>query len=203
MVTPLLFDAAARRAGRPGLRPHLVERMRSELPGRVIEVLSEPVIDQLVLTRPFAKALVQGIVGVPLLTESELMDLTRGAERGAEQAPDGRWWEFWQTEDGEYALFPATDDPALPIAVAAVVVTAATVQLRRFDTGLVLSAGHVELRDSPTIVAETCVHQVDVDEPGAPYTGRCADGGCAGGCTPLILVNPDDGLYRLAGCDCG
>jgi hypothetical protein len=202
VITPLLFDAAVRRAGRPGLRSDLVERSRAQIRKDAFPVLDQLNIDVLLQERPVTEAIANGLVGVPLFTEENLDAMIGDAERYPAYEPQGRRWEFWQTETGYYAMFPADDDPRMPILVTATVVSGTTVQFRRFATGLAVETypdGGVEF---VAVVPEACILESDVDVPGAPYRGRCANSGCSGACTPLVFVNPDDGLYRLVGCNC-
>jgi hypothetical protein len=201
MITALLFDAAARRTGRPGLRPDLVERGRLQMRKEAFNVIDNANVDVLLQERPFSEAVATGLVGVPLLTEEDLRNVTGDADEISGYQPGGRWWEFWQTQHGYYAMFPADDNPSLPVAVTAIVVSGISVQLRRFATGIVAAIGPNQA-EAAAILPEECIHQSDVNIPGAPYRGRCVNSGCSGGCSPLVLVNPDDGLYLLAGCNC-
>lgn len=202
-MTPLLFDAAARRAGRPGIRESLLGAVRRRAPDELIASVSDlTFLDALLQPVPFASAVTGGLAIVPLFSEDELRSLAPLQEGPVVSEGQGRWWDFWQLEDQTYALSPGDDAAELTVQIPLVIVSGALIQVRRFDPGFVFSRGTAVPARAPCVPTEECVWEPYGNEPGAPYSGRCADYGCASGCDPLVAVNPDDGLWRLEGCDC-
>jgi len=47
-----------------------------------------------------------------------------------------------------------------------------------------------ESADRPIVPPEPCELLAEEVEPGAPYVGRCSNVGCAGGCSPHVVVLP-------------
>jgi hypothetical protein len=111
------------------------------------------------------------------------------------------WWELWRIEDNNYVLLPGDNEPELTIAACALVRTGSVVQMRRFSTGFALSKYGFRRRKPMHVTTAVCVRE-DVDEPGAPYHGRCANHGCGAGCSADVVVVPQEGLYVLKGCSC-
>jgi hypothetical protein len=169
VATALFFDAAQRRRELPGLAPHLRERAQALVPDEFHDVAAQPIFDALVIGEGFARARHEGFIGVPILDEGERHDLVGEYESrdGRDVLPRGSWWELWSTADDQYALMPGDDEPALTLAVCALIRTGSLVKLRRFVSGVELAPGGVQVRTPPAIATEVCVR-----EPGTPSPHR-------------------------------
>ena len=96
IVTPVLYDVLAEREGEPRLRADALTELRERV-GDVTWLLDEFSLEVFVRPIPFAVATQMGTIGVPLLRGEDLEALTARAKRG-EHEPEGRWWEFWETD---------------------------------------------------------------------------------------------------------
>jgi hypothetical protein len=141
----------------------------------------------------------KGGTGVPLFDASDLDAFVSEAKKAPPDHPrQGQWWEFWPTTDRRYAMFAADDTRRLSLTTSRWIPRGKATQVRRVDLTSPVSAGMSRLRNRP----EPCELLAEAVDPGAPYVGRCENVGCGGGCTPHVVVVPDDGIYRLLGCDC-
>lgn len=209
VLTPLLYQRAAEGEGLPELGPRHVEI--PEPPGYD---LPEPpsdylwVLDEFRL-RPFLRPLpwrvaLDGSIGVPILDRRELESLIEDASdaRGVYPASP-TWWEFRRTQNGHWAMFPGNDTSGLQVSTLLPVRTARSIQLRVFHLGVEITPeGGVRQTPPASAPSDGCVHEVFEIERGAPYRGRCSNSGCPHNCTPRVTLSPDDGLYRLLGCNC-
>jgi hypothetical protein len=202
-VSAAYFDAAQRRRDLPALDPELQHRALQAIPEERYQYLERQLVDAFLVPAPFARGRSEGLVGVPILNSDEVQALLSIAEFGeATQEPEQHtWWELWRTESGEYALLPGDSYADLTVAACALVHTNPIVQMRRFFSGYVLGQNGIRRKGSMQIETDTCVRE-DIDEPGAPYHGRCNNHGCGAGCAADIVVIPQDGLYVLKGCAC-
>lgn len=203
VATALFYDAARRRQGLPGLAPHLRDLALKNLPEEYHRFLEQPFFDPILVGAPFRVARARGLIGVPILDEDEkqaLMDGYDKVDHDDDVEPDS-WWELWSLENGEYALVPGDNNPELSVTVCALVRAGLVVQLRRFASGFLLANGVLTFGGPPNIPNEECIRE-DIDEPGCPYHGRCADKGCGGGCSADVVIVPREGLYVLKGCSC-
>ena len=107
IVTPVLYDVLAEREGDPRLRADALTELRERV-GDVTWLLDEFRLEVFVRPIPFAVATQMGTIGVPLLRGEDLEALTARAQRG-EHEPEGRWWEFWETDQdrrrGGYLIY--------------------------------------------------------------------------------------------------
>jgi hypothetical protein len=203
-VSAAFFDVAQRRRELPALVPDLQSWARRPISEEWYQYLNQTAFDAFFITAPFAEARTEGHVGVTILSQEEVEFLVGGDEFRAVDSDDRgqqTWWELWSTEDGKYALLPGDDDPELTIGACALVRTGNHVQMRRFSTGFALTKHGFRRRKPMHISTAVCVRE-DVDEPGAPYRGRCANHGCGAGCSADVVVRQQDGLYVLKGCAC-
>ncbi len=226
VITPLLYQVVAEEKDLPLLArdvadrlSHVAEAFDSRLAvGRLdalprIERLSQalkPFPMEMALRYPLAIAsdtpddeIVPTYAGVVTLESEQVLELLDGAEL-LKDAPDdgGPWWDFLRLESGGYALFPGDPESELRVWVTGLVRVDDGVQLRRLATGVSFDGGGFSGTVAETIVRDKCVHDVRGVEPGAPYRGSCVNRGCIGRCTPRAYVSPDDGIYRLRGCNC-
>lgn len=219
VITPLLYQLVAEEEGMPLLARDVAEQLSQVAeafgiggPPR-IQGLSDalkPFPMEIALRYPVAIAsdtlddeIVPTYAGVATLGAERVLELLEGADV-LTTAPDdgGAWWDFVRLESDEYALFPGDPQPELRVWVAGLVRVDDGVQLRRFATGVSFEGGEFSGTLAGTIVSEECVHDIRGVDPGAPYRGSCVNQGCIGPCTPRVYVSPDDGIYRLLGCDC-
>ncbi|MDI3313610.1 MAG: hypothetical protein QJR12_04775 [Mycobacterium sp.] len=203
-VSAAFYDVAQRRREGPALVAGLRSRALRPIPEEWHRYLNQTAFDAFFITAPFAEARTEGHVGVPILSQQEVEFLLGAAEFRRGESNDREqqtWWELWSTEDGKYALLPGDNDPELTIRVCALVCTGNRVQMRSFSTGFALTKYGFRRRKPMHITTAVCVRE-DVDEPGAPYRGRCANHGCGAGCSADVVVVPQDGLYLLRGCAC-
>jgi hypothetical protein len=148
--------------------------------------------------------------GVPLMMEHHVHELVGELEQVQPETPViGRWWDLVRTETGGYALFPGDDQPNLRVVVTALVPVGSAIELRRLDTQLAVTGtadGRALMLEQgegeSTELAEPCTHEVRGIDEGAPYTGRCANKSCDEACSPRVYLTPNDGIYRLLGCNC-
>jgi hypothetical protein len=204
VITPLLFHRLMANAGRgEQLEPRLVDGIRESLPGNApageisafISVFLEPAL--------FSQIAHRGSIGVPLFAADEVLGLVAGLVEEPFGEPAGRWWEFWRTTSGMYALFPADDGDDWRVILTVLIATGTSVQLRRLNAGAVIAPdGGLKDYESASLEPETCVHETSVNQAGAPYDGRCADYGCDRGCEPVLWQRPSEGIIRLLGCKC-
>lgn len=160
--------------------------------------------------RPLLEAAARGGPAVPLVSEHELRVLLSGTElvrdkehmeyRAVDQAPRS-WWDFYVTTDGNYALFPGDDDPEPTLPLAFLIPNGLSTELRQVDLPALFGLRWGG-RSRPTVPPELCGLDLEHDEEGAPYRGRCRRRGCPNPCSPLVVVNPETGHYRLGGCRC-
>ena len=201
VITPALFAVR----GQEGYGPRLAATFLApvELEQLTSWALDERVAQYLQPVR-FEEALQEPVIGVPLIASHRLRQLLDGVDRAPpDRLPTGRWWDFIRTVSGDFALFPGDEDWRFRLVATALLPSGSAVQLRRLYTGLEYGeAGMEGISERPALALDPCVHEVDGFEPGAPYAGRCVNQSCPEGCSPLIYVNPDDGVYRLLGCDC-
>lgn len=154
--------------------------------------------------RPLLEAAARGGPSVPILTEDELGVLLSGAEPlglGAVHRPARYWWDLYATASGHYALFPGDDDPEPTLPLGFLVPNALSAELRRIDLPALFGLRWGG-QGRATVPAEACGLDLEHDEEGAPYRGRCRRRGCPNPCSTLVVVTPDTGHYRLEGCRC-
>jgi hypothetical protein len=216
VVTPAVYQAFAESGLGPRLKPP-VERLRFPWRFQAARALLGRNLTAMLRPGSVQRLAAEGGTGVPLFGEDELHAFVSEAN---EEPPDrprhGRWWEFWPTTEGSYAMFPGDDARRSSVATTLWIPAGRSAHVRRIDLsslllvrrrGSLLTAGGPphdgpESADRPIVPPEPCELLAEEVEPGAPYVGRCSNVGCAGGCSPHVVVLPDDGVYRLLGCDC-
>lgn len=202
-----MYQAFAERGLGPRLKPS-VEPVRLPWRYQFFEALRGPSFAPMLRPETVYRLAAEGGTGVPLFGEDELQAFVSEADQAPPDLPRrGRWWEFWPTIDGTYAMFPGDDAEQPSVATTLWIPAGKSARVRRIDLSSLLPGGEkfpdrLASRDRPVVPPEPCELLADELEPGAPYVGRCSNIGCDGGCTPHILVKPDDGIYRLLGCDC-
>jgi len=208
VLTPLLYQRAAEEEGLPQLeRPvEIPEPQPYEFrkpPGDYLWVLDEFRLRPFLHPFPW-RDVRDGSVGVPILDRRELESLIEdGSDANDVYPASPTWWEFRRTQNGDWAMFPGNEAPGLQITTLLPVRTARSIQLRVLYLGVeVTPDGSVRQTPPASVPSGGCVHEALEDEPGAPYRGRCSNNGCPRNCSPRIKVSPDDGLYRLLGCNC-
>jgi hypothetical protein len=206
VVTPLLYDAAARESANPDfppLRADAIAGLRDRVgsAGEDLPRVSEgrPGLARFIRPVAFARSVENGIIGVPLLERDQMDVFVADARQGTASTPRGRrWWELWETETGSWALFPGDARPDPRIAVVLPVVLEAATQLRPLDLG-----GPTEdSPDQPAARPEPCALDLEVQEPGRSYRGTCHDHGCSHACEKDLWLIADTGVTELIGCDC-
>jgi hypothetical protein len=211
VLTPALFASR----GHAGIVPRLTVNWSIFLPPELQDSLTDwrfdPRLDPYLQPFAFESGANQRTSGVPLMMEHHVHELVGELEQSQPESPlIGRWWDLVRTETGEYALFPGDDGPNLRVVVTTLVPTGSAIELRRLDTQLAITGtangpalmleqgGDGESPELP----EPCAHEVRGIDEGAPYTGRCANKGCSEACSPRVFLTPNDGIYRLLGCNC-
>lgn len=215
VLTPVLYNLIAARTGRPQLahdldRIDLYSSGGTEVPGPGYEYSglfeSEPGLDDALQPVSLDDA-ASGAVGVPLLTDQELRALFADMPSTSQvhQAPRASW-DFWRTTSGGWAMMPGNTQAGWQLTTARLVPQPAnrgrTIEFRVYDHGLEIDRTGDMHRRPPSTSSDPCVHEAHVDEPGAPYRGRCRNDSCGQGCDPQLVVVPDDGIVRLIGCRC-
>jgi hypothetical protein len=212
VLTPLLYQALAEREDLPQLQSHLInrlgERLEPYIAGRPVDryawVLDEFGLGRFLRPVEFRSAAAQGSLGVPLLAPDDLTALLGTAERRESRPnPVTSWWEFWRTDQDAYAMFPADATPDFHASILLPAVDGNSAQLRVLDLGLTVTEhGEVQPEPPSAVPAAPCIHDARADVPGAPYQGNCRNQRCDHTCSPRVVLNPDDGLYQLTGCNC-
>jgi hypothetical protein len=146
---------------------------------------------------PVDRFLAEGGAGVPLFGADELDAFVSDADEAPPDRPrHGRWWEFWPTSDGSYAMFPGDDARQPSVALTLWIPVRKLARVHRIDVSSLLPIINPRLRDRPrsrdrpVVPRELCELCAEEVEPGAPWVGRCSDLGCDRGCDRLILVYP-------------
>jgi hypothetical protein len=203
VMTPAIYQAFAARGLAPRLKPH-VEPVHLSWRFRAARALLGGNLEALLRPIPVQRVAAEGGTGVPLFGPEDLEVFLSEAEQAPPDRPGrARWWEFWPTDEGTYAMFPADADSRPSITVALWIPIGRSAQVHRLDLSPLLAVGGSESRWEPVVPPEPCVLLAEEVEPGAPYyRGRCSNTGCDGGCTHHVVLHPDDGIYRLRGCDC-
>ncbi|HEX5618488.1 MAG TPA: hypothetical protein VFX51_08720 [Solirubrobacteraceae bacterium] len=202
VVTPAVYDEYARE----GLGPPLdvpVRKTPAPLGFRAIRRVLPRALAANLKPQPIRVLAENGGSGVPIFDRSELEIFLSGGEAAPSDQPRiGDWWEFWPTQDGNYAMFPADDRAQRSVATTNWLPTTESAFVDRLDLSLRRVLGGSTSRPSNDKPARPCALLAKEIEPGAPYVGRCSNLNCGGGCSPHVVVQPDDGIYRLMGCDC-
>jgi len=202
VVTPAIYQALAQRGFGPRLKPP-VESVRFPWRFQVARVLLRDNFAAALTPASVHRLAAEGGTGVPLFDEDELHAFVSEADEApSEQLRHGRWWEFWPTSNRSYAMFPGDDATQPSVATTLWIPADRSAHVRRIDLSSLLPVGEARSRDRPVVPPELCELLAEESEPGAPYVGRCSNAGCGRGCSPHVVVHPDDGIYRLLGCDC-
>jgi hypothetical protein len=153
---------------------------------------------------PVRDLLVNGRVGLPLLTRYERDVLAEGIERhsGSQFDQNRPWLRFALRQDNTYLLVPEDSDQDERLTVLMGIPNGpGTSQFRRLDLGTVgtiLQAG-----TSETITVDSgCAIDSDTDDPRAAHIRSCVNNGCTDGCESLVLTVPSTGEWVLTGCQC-
>jgi hypothetical protein len=203
VVTPAIYQAYAERGLGPPLERH-VSPGKARLPLRfeLVRALTGRRALPGLTPEPARRLAAEGGIGVPLFSQEELHGFLSSAKSVPPDAPRrGHWWEFWPTIEGSYAMFPADDSKLASLATTQWLLASESAHVRRLEVGLVSAFARRAPR-APSVPPEPCTLLAKEVEPGAPYVGRCSNLKCPGGCSPHVVVYPDDGIYRLLGCDC-
>jgi hypothetical protein len=201
VVTPAVYQAYAERGLGPPLRP-VAKPARVPLRFQAVRALARFSEVPGIAPEPARRLAAQGGTGTPLFGASELSAFLSDAREAPPDEPRrGRWWEFWPTMDGSYAMFPADDAEQTSLATTQWLLASESAYVRRIDVNP-LNALARRMPRTPRVPPEPCVLLAKEAEPGAPYVGRCSNLNCGGGCSPHVVIQPDDGIYRLLGCDC-
>jgi hypothetical protein len=207
VVTSALYERLAQRGEAPPLVAAPVEVPQVFARFFDLEDVPEEVLRE-VQPVAFREAAAEGLTGIPVLERHDFKDLIAEARREKRSEPEKAWplrrtswWEFRETVDERLAMFPGDNSPVPALATTQFVPRGRAVEVRRVDLGdrtsRWLSASAKAAAPRPR-----CGLDLEEDEEGAPYKGRCVNRGCPGDCSPHVVVFPDDGIYRLTGCDC-
>jgi len=154
---------------------------------------------------PVRDLLVQGRVGLPLLTRYERDALSQGIERrpGPQFEQNRPWLRFALRQDNTYLLVPEDSFYGDRLTVLVGIPNGpGTAQLRRLDLGTI--DGIVQTQDSGQAAAvdSGCALDCDTDDPRAAHIRSCVNNGCVDGCESLVLTVPSTGEWVLTGCQC-
>lgn len=200
--TPLLYERLVGSDSRPPLQQRALIALRESVSG-LDAIAQEYQLDAFLAPMPFRTAVNVGFVGIPILSLDELTALTAGARSSSDLPSRGRWWEFWPTEQGTYAMFSADAEDTVTLVVVAFIRHGQTVHFRRFDPGLLFNTvGDLKERTAARLLIDGCVHAAHETEPGSPFVGRCENTGCAKECDARVTVHRTDGVHVLTGCEC-
>jgi hypothetical protein len=202
VLTPAVYQALATRGLGPRLERH-VEPARLPWRLQAARVLLGQDLAPALRPQPVSRFVAEGGTGVALFEEGELHEfLSEAKDAPADEPRRGRWWEFWRTDQGSYAMFPGDDARRPSLATTLWIPMGRSAQVRRIDLTPLVGIGDRKALDRPVVPPEPCTLLANEVEPGAPYVGRCENVGCDDGCSPHVVVQPDDGIYRLRGCNC-
>jgi hypothetical protein len=213
VVTPAIYQAFAEEGLGPPLEPYRgPERLSLSL--RAVRALFARNLAAALKPESVRRIAAEGGTGIALFDEDELRSFVSEAEEAPPDQPRrGRWWEFWPTREGSYAMFPGDDSKQRSIAGTLWIPAEGAARVRRVELRSLLrlsrsarlsalASGGPPLREPPFLPPEPCELRAEEREPGAPYVGSCSDVGCDRGCSPHVVVHPDDGIHRLLGCEC-
>jgi hypothetical protein len=202
VVTPAVYQALAER----GLGPQLIPPVRrARLPARyqLARTLFRNTFATELAPKSVPRLAKEGGTGVPLFERDELPAFLAEAEDGSPESPrHGQWWEFWPTTDGGYAMFPGDDEHQPSVATSLWIPSDGSARVRRVTVSPLARKASGISRPRSDAAPEPCELVATESQPGAPYVGRCSTVRCDSGCSPHVVVQPDDGIYRLMGCDC-
>jgi hypothetical protein len=202
VVTPAVYQALVKRGLGPRLKPP-VEPLRLSWRFRAARALLHDNLAAVLAPASVYRFAAEGGTGVPLFDEDELHAFLSEADQASPESPrKGQWWEFWPTTNGSYAMFPADDARQRSVATTLWIPAYASAYVHRIDVSSLLPVGQPKSGGRPVAPARPCQLLAKESEPGAPYVGRCSNAGCTGDCSSHVVVLPDDGIYRLLGCDC-
>jgi hypothetical protein len=138
VVTPAVYQAFAESGLGPRLKPP-VERLRFPWRFQAARALLGRNLTAMLRPGSVQRLAAEGGTGVPLFGEDELHAFVSEAN---EEPPDrprhGRWWEFWPTTEGSYAMFPGDDARRSSVATTLWIPAGRSAHVRRIDLSSLL-----------------------------------------------------------------
>jgi hypothetical protein len=163
IVTPVLYDVLAERVGEPRLREDALTELRERV-GDVTWLRDEYSLEVFVRPIPFrgGDAIGHDRRAAAARRGSRGADGPRAARRARTRRP---LWEFWETDQDTFAMFPAESWPGRRVCSTMPVVRGRAAELRVLDAGLSLEDDGRIVRERASTAAERCIYEANENEP--------------------------------------